>query len=87
MQPILNQLNSESKYYYPMALFDSLTSSSFQEIDGLYLEYVDGYISLGTALSEYDTDAASIISTYNAQHPQLVAETIAYENKVLGITG
>jgi hypothetical protein len=40
---------------------------------------------LGTALSEYDTDAASIISAYNAQHPQLVAETITYENKVLGI--
>ena len=85
LQPILNQLNSESKYYYPMALFDSLTSSSFQTIDGLYLEYVDGYISLGTALSEYDTDAASIISAYNAQHPQLVAETVTYENKVLGI--
>ena len=85
LQPILNQLNAESKYYYPMALFDSLTSSSFQEIDGLYLEYVDGYISLGTALSEFDTDAASIIKSYNSQHSQLVSETIAYENKVLGL--
>ena len=47
LQPILKQLNSESQYYYPMALFDSLTSSSFDRIDGLYLEYVDGYISLG----------------------------------------
>ncbi len=35
------------------ALFDSLTSSSFQDIDGLYLEYVDGYISLAKAVSEY----------------------------------
>jgi len=85
LQPILKQLNSESKYYYPMALFDSLTAPSFQEIDGLYLEYVDGYISLGTALSEYDTDAASVIKAYNAAHPQLVASTIAYENKVLGV--
>ena len=50
LQPILNQLNSESKYYYPMALFDSLTSSSFQEIDGLYLEYVDGLHLLGDGL-------------------------------------
>jgi hypothetical protein len=62
-----------------------LTSSSFQEIDGLYLEYAQGYISLGTALSEYDSDAASIIKAYNALHPQLVAETVAYENKVLGV--
>jgi hypothetical protein len=85
LQPILNQLNSESKYYYPFAPFDSLTSASFQEIDGLYLEYAQGYISLGTALSEYDSDAASIIKAYNAEHPQLVAETTAYENKVLGV--
>ncbi len=85
MQPILKQLNSESKYYYPMALFDSLTAPSFQEIDGLYLEYVDGYISLGTALSEYDTDAASVIKPTTLTHPQLVASTIAYENKVLGV--
>ena len=85
LQPILTQLNAESKYYYPMALFDSITSSSFQEIDGLYLEYVDGYISLGKAVSEFDSDADSIIKSYNAQHHQLVAQTISYENKVLGI--
>ena len=54
LQPILNQLNSESKYYYPMALFRQLNvSSSSRQSMASTFEYVDGYISLGTALSEY----------------------------------
>ena len=85
LQPILKQLNSESQYYYPMALFDSLTSSSFDTIDGLYLEYVDGYISLGKLVSEYDSDAAAVIKSYDATNAPLVAKATAYENKVLGI--
>ena len=48
-----------------MALFDSVTSSSFQTIDGLYLEYVDGYISLRKAVQEYDKDAGQIIGQFN----------------------
>ena len=85
LQPILKQLNSESQYYYPMALFDSLTSSSFDTIDGLYLEYVDGFISLGKLVSEYDSDAAAVIKSYDATNAPLVAKATAYENKVLGI--
>ena len=85
LQPILKQLNSESKYYYPMALFDSLTAPCFPG-NRWPLPRVRRRIYLvGKALSEYDTDAASVIKAYNAAHPQLVAGTVAYENKVLGI--
>lgn len=67
------------------AFFDSLTSSSFDTIDGLYLEYVDGYISLAKAVSEYDSDAASIMKTFDSQHAVAVAKLKVYEDKVLGV--
>ena len=70
LQPILNEYDSLAPETFGAgALFDSLTSSSFSTIDGLYLEYVDGYISLAKAVSEYDTDAASIMKTFNSNMP------------------
>jgi raffinose/stachyose/melibiose transport system substrate-binding protein len=87
LQPILNQLNSESKYYYPISLFDGLTGPAFNEIDGLYLRYIDGYVPLKSAISQYDTDADSLISAYTAQHKQLIDKFTTYENKALGIKG
>lgn len=62
-----------------------MTASSFETIDGLYLEYVDGYISLSKLVSQYDSDAASIMKTYNSQHAVAVAKLAAYENKALGV--
>jgi hypothetical protein len=85
LQPILTELNKESKYYYPIALFDSLTASSFSTIDGLYLEYIDGYISLSKAISEFDADAGKIITAYTAAHSSLVQKLTTYENKKLGL--
>jgi raffinose/stachyose/melibiose transport system substrate-binding protein len=86
LQPILNEYDSLAPETFGAgALFDSLTSSSFSTIDGLYLEYVDGYISLAKAVSEYDTDAASIMKTFNSQHAVAVAKLAAYENKALGV--
>ena len=85
LEPIDQELAAESGSYYPMALFDSVTSSSFNTIDGLYLEYVDGYISLQKAVQEYDKDSAQIIQQFNSTHSQLVANTAAYFNKMLGI--
>jgi hypothetical protein len=87
LQPILNQLNAESKYYYPISLFDGLTGPAFNEIDGLYLRYIDGYVPLKSAISQYDTDADSLISAYTAQHKQLIDKFTPYENKALGIKG
>lgn len=85
LQPVQSALLAEEKQYYPMALFDSLTSSSFSTIDGLYLSYADGYIPLKKAISEYESDANSIMQAYNAKNGALVAKLTAYENKVLGI--
>jgi hypothetical protein len=85
LEPILTALNKESNYYYPIALFDSLTASSFSTIDGLYLEYIDGYISLSKAISEYDADASKIITAYTAAHSSLVQKLTTYENKALGL--
>lgn len=87
LQPILNQLNAESKYYYPIALFDSLTGPAFNQIDGLYLRYIDGYIPLKQAISEYNSDADQIIAAYTNQHKQLIDQFTTYENKKLGIKG
>ena len=85
LESIDKELAAESNAYYPMALFDSVTSSSFNTIDGLYLEYVDGYISLQKAVQEYDKDAGQIIGQFNASHKELVAKTAAFFNKKLGI--
>ncbi len=87
LQPILNQLNAESKYYYPIALFDSLTGPAFNQIDGLYLSYINGYISEKKAISEYNSDADQIIAAYTNQHKQLIDQFTTYENKKLGIKG
>jgi ABC-type glycerol-3-phosphate transport system substrate-binding protein len=87
LQPILNQLNAESKYYYPIALFDSLTGPAFNQIDGLYLRYIDGYIPLKQAISEYNRDADQIIAAYTNQHKKLIDQFTTYENKKLGIKG
>ena len=85
LEPIDKELAAESNAYYPMALFDSVTSSSFNTIDGLYLEYVDGYISLQKAVQQYDKDSAQIIQQFNSTHSKLVANTAAFYNKLLGI--
>jgi hypothetical protein len=87
LQPILDQLNAESKYYYPMALFDSLTGPAFNQIDGLYLRYIDGYISEKQAIAEYNSDADQIIAAYTQQHKKLIDQFTTYENKKLGIKG
>src|ERR1700761_5564778 len=87
LQPILNQLNAESKYYYPIALFDSLTGPAFNQIDGLYLSYINGYISEKKAIAEYNSDADQIIAAYTNQHRQLIDQFTTYENKKLGIKG
>ena len=44
-----------------------------------------GYISLSKLVSQYDSDAASIMKTYNSQHAVAVAKLAAYENKALGV--
>lgn len=75
-------LLANQKYYFPMAWFDSLTSSSFSTIDGLYLSYADGYIPLSKALSEYDSDAATIVQQYKAKNSALLSNLIKYENGV-----
>jgi raffinose/stachyose/melibiose transport system substrate-binding protein len=85
LEPIDKALAAESGSYYPMALFDSVTSSSFNTIDGLYLEYVDGYISLQKAVQEYDKDSAQIIQQFNSSHSLLVSNTAKYFNKKLGL--
>jgi hypothetical protein len=54
-------------------------------IDGLYLEYVDGYISLQKAVQEYDSDSAAIIQQFNSSHAALVANTAKFYNKLLGL--
>ena len=87
LQPILDQLNAESKNYYPIALFDSLTGPAFNQIDGLYLRYINGYISEKQAISEYNSDADQIIAAYTNQHKQLIDQFTTYENKKLGIKG
>jgi raffinose/stachyose/melibiose transport system substrate-binding protein len=88
LEPILKEYDSLANVTFGVgAFFDSLTDSSFYEIDGLYLEYVDGYISLQKAVSEYDSDAASIMQTFNSQHSVAIAKLTAYENKALGIGG
>ncbi len=81
LQPILDALNQESKYYYPIALFDSLTGSSFNTIDGLYLQYIDGYMSLSKAQSQFNSDADSIIQSYSTAHQALIQQFTAYEKK------
>lgn len=83
LQSIHNALLANQKYYLGQCLYDGLTASSFSEIDGLYLSYVGGYISLSKALSEFDSDAASLIAAYNRANPQLVAKLTALENKKL----
>ncbi len=86
LQSVLNEYDSLANDTFGAgALFDSLTASSFETIDGLYLEYVDGYISLSKLVSQYDSDAASIMKTYNSQHAVAVAKLTAYENKALGV--
>jgi raffinose/stachyose/melibiose transport system substrate-binding protein len=86
LQPTLAAVDAAANTTFGAgALFDSLTASSFEPIDGLYLEYVDGYISLAKAVSEYDTDAASIMQTFDSEHAAAVANLTAYENKVLGV--
>ncbi|HEX4255427.1 MAG TPA: ABC transporter substrate-binding protein [Streptosporangiaceae bacterium] len=87
LQPILDQLNAESKYYYPIALFDSLTGPAFNQIDGLYLNYINGYVPLKQAISQYNSDADQIIAAYTNQHKQLIDQFTTYENKKLGIKG
>lgn len=85
LESIDNELQAESNAYFPMALFDSVTASSFNTIDGLYLEYVDGYISLQKAVQQYEKDAGQIIQQFNSSHKELVAKTAAFFNKKLGI--
>ena len=85
LEPINKELAAESNAYFPIALFDSVTSSSFNTIDGLYLEYVDGYITLQKAVQLYDKDSAQIIQQFNSTHSKLVANTAAFYNKLLGI--
>jgi raffinose/stachyose/melibiose transport system substrate-binding protein len=86
LQSVLNEYDALAPETFGAgALFDSLTANSFQTIDGLYLEYVDGYIPLSKMVSEYDSDAASIMQTYNSEHAVAVAKLAAYENKALGV--
>lgn len=79
LEPTLKDLNTESKYYYPMALFDSITNSSFAVIDGLYLRYIDGYISFADAKQEYDQDADRIMQQWTAQNQPLLNNVIKWE--------
>ena len=81
LQPILDQLNSVSDKYYPMALFDSLTPTSFNKIDGLYLRYIGGYISEDEAIKEFNSDADSIIKEYSAKNQDVISKLGDYEQK------
>ncbi len=76
-------LLANQKYYLGVCAYDGLTASSFSIIDGLYLSYVGGYISLSKALSELDSDVSTLISQYNSANPALVSKLTALEAKGL----
>ncbi len=76
-------LPANQKYYLGVCAYDGLTASSFSIIDGLYLSYVGGYISLWKALSELNSDVATLISQYNSANPALVSKLTALEAKGL----
>lgn len=81
LQPILAQLNAVSDKYYPIALFDSLTPTSFNKIDGLYLRYIGGYITEDEAKKEFNSDADSIIKEYSAKNQDVINKLADYEKK------
>jgi hypothetical protein len=74
---------SASKSVYSAYFYDSLTSSSFYLIDGLFLQYADGYISLSSALTKLYKDEASVLASYNATNKVAIDSSEAYIAKHL----
>jgi raffinose/stachyose/melibiose transport system substrate-binding protein len=87
LEPILKLVDSVSKTTYGVQMFDGLTATSFNLIDGLYLQYVNGYVSLAKAQSEFNSDVASVMKSYDASNAKIIPKTAAYENKKLGLSG
>lgn len=71
--------------FWSLSAFDTMTSTSFNTIDGLFLEYVNGFISFKTAQKEYATDAAQIVSQFDSQNKALMAQFTKQTNARLGI--
>ncbi|PSR21706.1 MAG: hypothetical protein C7B45_09875 [Sulfobacillus acidophilus] len=71
--------------FWSLSAFDTMTSTSFDTIDGLFLEYVNGFISFKTAEKEYDADAAQIVAQFDSQNAGLMAKFTQQENARLGI--
>lgn len=85
LQPLLKQIDAVAPITFGTDMFDGLTDNSFDEIDGLYLQYVDGYTSLTKAESEFKSDVASVMKTFDAQNSVVIAKATAYWNKKLGM--
>ena len=86
LEPILKAINAASKTTYGVYFWDGLTSSSFNQLDGLYLQYADGYVPLGKAESEFNRDVSQIMKTYDAKNAAIITKLKAYEAKKLGKT-
>jgi raffinose/stachyose/melibiose transport system substrate-binding protein len=83
LSPILKMINAATPTTYGVYFGDGLTSSSFDEIDGLYLQYADGYISLNDAIKKFDSDQTTVMNQYIAANKGAVAQTAAYLNAKL----
>jgi ABC-type glycerol-3-phosphate transport system substrate-binding protein len=87
LEPILKMINAASSTTYGVYFWDGLTSASFNQLDGLYLQYANGYIPLAKAESEFNSDVDQIMQTYEQKNSATIAKMTTYENKKLGVGG
>ncbi len=75
----------EKNPFWSLSAFDTMTSSSFNTIDGLFLEYVNGFITFTQAKQQYAADAAQIVKQFYSQNQTLMARLTKQEDQRLGI--
>jgi ABC-type glycerol-3-phosphate transport system substrate-binding protein len=84
LKPIVDATLSQP--FWGLSECDNMGGNSFAAIDGLFLEYVDGYVSLSKAQSEYNSDCTQFTNDFNTQNALLMRNFTAQENKKLGIS-
>jgi hypothetical protein len=71
--------------FWSICPWDTYESNALPMIDGLFLEYANGYINFSSYKQQFTADVAKLYNEFNAQNKALVAKFTKQENKKLGV--
>jgi hypothetical protein len=71
--------------FWSICPWDTYEANALPMIDGLFLEYANGYISFSQYQQQFSADVQKLYTEFNAQNKALVAKFTRQENKRLGV--